>query len=142
MKQIRRSAYLCTLSDNQKQGLVLLLLICFILKYFFLFPKRVRKILQSLSVREEFIMKAVITVVGQDKTGIIAKVSNVLYENDINILDISQTIMEDMFTMIMMVDMKSAKTREVTEKLGKVSEEMGVSIHLQNEEVFKSMHRI
>ncbi len=87
-------------------------------------------------------MKAVITVVGQDKKGIIAKVSNVLYENDINILDISQTIMEDMFTMIMMVDMRSAKTREVTEKLGKVSEEMGVSIHLQNEEVFKSMHRI
>lgn len=87
-------------------------------------------------------MKAVITVVGQDKKGIIAKVSNVLYENDINILDISQTIMEDMFTMIMMVDMRSAKTREVTEKLQVVAADMGVSIHLQNEEVFKSMHRI
>ena len=87
-------------------------------------------------------MKAVITVVGQDKKGIIAKVSTVLYENDINILDISQTIMEDMFTMIMMVDMKSAKTREVSEKLQGVATEMGVSIHLQNEEVFKSMHRI
>lgn len=87
-------------------------------------------------------MKAVITVVGQDKKGIIAKVSTVLYENDINILDISQTIMEDMFTMIMMVDMRSAKTREVSEKLQEVATEMGVSIHLQNEEVFKSMHRI
>ena len=87
-------------------------------------------------------MKAVITVVGEDKKGIIAKVSNVLYENDINILDISQTIMETMFTMIMMVDMRSAKAREVSEKLQGVATEMGVSIHLQNEEVFKSMHRI
>ena len=87
-------------------------------------------------------MKAVITVVGKDKTGIIAKISNVLYENNINILDISQTIMDDMFTMIMMVEMSGAKNKAVSEKLGEIAQSMGLSIHLQNEEVFRSMHRI
>ncbi len=85
-------------------------------------------------------MKAVITVVGKDKTGIIAKVSNVLYENDINILDISQTIMDDMFTMIMMVEGKESKT--ASKELDAIAKEMGLSIHFQNEEVFSSMHRI
>jgi len=87
-------------------------------------------------------MKAVITVVGEDKTGIIAKVSNLLYENDINILDISQTIMDTMFTMIMMVEMSNADIKKVNDELGKIAEDMGLSIHLQNEKVFRSMHRI
>lgn len=87
-------------------------------------------------------MKAVITVVGKDKTGIIARVSNVLYENGINILDISQTIMDDMFTMIMMVDMSNAVHKTVANCLAELADEMGLSIHLQNEEVFRSMHRI
>lgn len=87
-------------------------------------------------------MKAVITVVGKDKAGIIAKVSGVLYENDINILDISQTIMRDIFTMIMLVDMKSSGMRELTEKLDALAAGEGLSIHLQNEELFSSMHRI
>ena len=87
-------------------------------------------------------MKAVITVVGEDKTGIIAKVSNLLYENNINILDISQTIMDTMFTMIMMVEMSNADIKKVNDELGKIADEMGLSIHLQNEKVFRSMHRI
>ena len=87
-------------------------------------------------------MKAVITVVGKDKTGIIARVSGLLYENNINILDISQTIMQDLFTMIMLVDMSSKSVGEITEKLDKIAEQIGVSIHLQNEELFSSMHRI
>ena len=87
-------------------------------------------------------MKAVITVVGEDKTGIIAKVSNLLYENNINILDISQTIMDTMFTMIMMVEMSNADIKKVNEELGKIAEDMDLSIHLQNEKVFRSMHRI
>ena len=87
-------------------------------------------------------MKSVITVVGKDKTGIIARVSNVLYENGINILDISQTIMDDMFTIIMMVDMSNALHKTIAEELEKIADEMGLSIHLQNEEVFRSMHRI
>lgn len=85
-------------------------------------------------------MKAVITVVGKDKTGIIAKVSNVLYQNDINILDISQTIMNDMFTMIMMVEGEESKN--ASKELDVIAKEMGLSIHFQNEEVFSSMHRI
>lgn len=87
-------------------------------------------------------MKAVITVVGQDKPGIIATVSNILFKNDINILDISQTIMEQMFTMIMMVDMPNTASKVVSAELESAAKEMGLSIHLQNEEVFKSMHRI
>ena len=87
-------------------------------------------------------MKAVITVVGEDKTGIIAKVSNLLYENNINILDISQTIMDTMFTMIMMVEMSNADTKKVNDELEKIADERGLSIHLQNEKVFRSMHRI
>ena len=87
-------------------------------------------------------MKAVITVVGEDKTGIIAKVSNLLYENNINILDISQTIMDTMFTMIMMVEMSNADTKKVNDEVEKIADEMGLSIHLQNEKVFRSMHRI
>lgn len=87
-------------------------------------------------------MKAVVTVVGVDKPGIIARVSNILYKNDINILDISQTIMEEMFTMIMMVDMRSAKNKAVSEELQNVADDMGLSIHVQNEEIFRSMHRI
>ena len=87
-------------------------------------------------------MRAIITVVGTDKVGIIAKVSTLLCENGINILDITQTIMQDMFTMIMLVDMRSSSVGEVSEKLTALSKELGMSIHLQNEELFNSMHRI
>lgn len=87
-------------------------------------------------------MKAVVTVVGKDKVGIIAKVSTVLYENGVNILDISQTIMQDMFTMIMLVEMSGKTTGAISEKLEGIAREMGLSIHLQNQELFESMHRI
>lgn len=88
-------------------------------------------------------MKAVVTVVGKDRAGIIAKVSGLLYENGINILDISQTVMsEEMFAMIMLVDMRSSEADVVSEKLNALAEELGMSIHLQNEKLFNSMHRI
>ena len=86
--------------------------------------------------------KAVITVIGKDTTGIIAKVSNLLYQNDINILDISQTIMQDLFTMIMLVDMKDVQVGDLQEKLDVIADEMKLSIRVQNEEIFNSMHRI
>jgi len=86
--------------------------------------------------------KAVITVIGKDTTGIIAKVSNLLYENDINILDISQTIMQDLFTMIMLCDIKDVQVGDLQEKLDVIAEEMKLSIRVQNEEIFNSMHRI
>ena len=86
--------------------------------------------------------KAVITVIGKDTTGIIAKVSNLLYENGINILDISQTIMQDLFTMIMLCDIKDVQVGDLQEKLNIVADEMKLSIRVQNEEIFNSMHRI
>ena len=86
--------------------------------------------------------KAVITVIGKDTVGIIAKVSNLLFENNINILDISQTIMQDLFTMIMLVDMKDYQVGDLQEKLDVIAGEMSLSIHVQNEEIFNSMHRI
>lgn len=87
-------------------------------------------------------MKAVVTVVGKDKVGIIARVSGVLCENEINILDISQTIMQDMFTMIMLVDMGGKMISEMSEKLDALARDVGLSIHIQSEELFSSMHRI
>ena len=86
--------------------------------------------------------KAVITVIGKDTTGIIAKVSNLLYENGVNILDISQTIMQDLFTMIMLCDIKDVRVGDLQEKLDVIAEEMKLSIRVQNEEIFNSMHRI
>ncbi len=89
-------------------------------------------------------MKAVVTVVGKDKKGIIARVSGVLFENDINILDISQTIMQDMFTMIMLVDLEGSElaVKQLTDKLHIIETDMDLSIHVQREEIFDSMHRI
>lgn len=89
-------------------------------------------------------MKAIVTVVGSDKVGIIAKVSTKLAECEINILDISQTIMQDLFTMIMLVDTeKSNKTmEEISEELNKLSKEIGVDIRIQHQGIFNSMHRI
>ncbi len=89
-------------------------------------------------------MKAVVTVIGRDQKGIIAKTSGVLYENDVNILDISQTTMQDMFTMIMLVEYDGKKTtvKSLNEKLDALGDDMGLSIHLQREEIFSLMHRI
>ncbi|NLM50001.1 MAG: ACT domain-containing protein [Clostridiaceae bacterium] len=89
-------------------------------------------------------MKSVITVIGKDKVGIIAKISTLLADNNVNILDISQTIMQDMFTMIMMVDIKESAVDfyKLSESLEKLGEEIGVSIRIQHEDIFKSMHRI
>ena len=89
-------------------------------------------------------MKAIVTVVGKDQKGIIAKVSNILFENSVNIIDISQTIMQDMFTMIMMVefDRKDVSISDINDKLAVAEKEMGLSIHVQREEIFQSMHRI
>lgn len=91
---------------------------------------------------EQIRMNAVVTVMGIDRTGIIAKVSGCLYRHNVNILDINQTIMENIFTMVMLVDLEGANAAEVTNELDAVGKEIGVDIRLQNEEIFKSMHRI
>lgn len=87
-------------------------------------------------------MKAVITVIGKDTVGIIAKVSGMLSEKNINILDISQTIMQELFTMIMLVDMNSVTVGEIKAELKELEKTMNLSIHVQNEDIFNSMHRI
>ena len=88
--------------------------------------------------------KTIITVVGKDTVGIIAKVSTYLAENQINILDISQTIVNNYFNMMMIADMnKSQKSvSEVSDDLDKLGTEIGVIIKCQREEIFDSMHRI
>lgn len=89
-------------------------------------------------------MKAIVSVIGKDKKGIIAKVSNTLYQLNVNIEDISQTVMQDYFTMIMLVDLSGATCdfNAITQKLNEAAEDIGVEIHIQNEAIFNSMHRI
>ena len=89
-------------------------------------------------------MKAIVTVIGKDKAGIIAKVSTALAENSVNIEDISQSIVQGYFTMIMLCDLENSKLslKEIITVLNKVGEEIGVSIHVQHEDVFNAMHKI
>ncbi len=88
--------------------------------------------------------KTIITVVGKDRVGIIAKVCTYLANNKVNILDISQTIVQGFFNMMMIVDINDApKDFDVLqEELEQVGEETGVIIKLQREDIFDSMHRI
>jgi len=90
------------------------------------------------------VMKAFITVIGKDKIGIIYRISGVLQENQINILDINQTLMQDYFTMVMLVDLSLMTIDFVTlkEKLERLADEIGVSIKIQREDIFNSMHNI
>lgn len=89
-------------------------------------------------------MKAIVTVIGNDRPGIIAKVSTALAENKVNIEDISQTLMQGNFTMIMLCDMQNAtlSLKDLKDNLVKVGEEIGVSIHVQHEDIFNAMHKI
>jgi ACT domain-containing protein len=89
-------------------------------------------------------MNAIITVVGNDKVGIIAKVSAFLAERNINIEDISQTILQGNFVMVMMVDLSSSSKalEEVKQELADLGESVNVSISLMHEKVFSAMHRI
>lgn len=89
-------------------------------------------------------MKCILTVIGNDKPGIIAKVSNLLAENNVNIEDISQTIMQNTFTMIMLVNLEKSKIQlsELSKDCKKLGEEVGVNILLQHEGVFDAMHKV
>lgn len=88
-------------------------------------------------------MKAILTVVGKDKVGIIAGVSQKLAELNINILDVSQTIMEDYFTMMMMLQMQpEADLEAIKQALSQVENTLVVKISIQNEEIFNAMHKL
>lgn len=88
--------------------------------------------------------KVIITVLGKDTVGIIAKVCTYLASSNINILDINQTIVQDYFNMMMIADMSGTdkKLETVRAELDRVGEEIGVKIRVQREEIFTSMHRI
>ncbi|MCI9125679.1 MAG: ACT domain-containing protein [Eubacterium sp.] len=88
--------------------------------------------------------KTIITVVGKDTVGIIAAVCTYLAENKVNILDISQTIVQEYFNMMMIVDCNDAQkpVHELADELGEIGKEIGVSIRMQHEDIFNSMHRI
>ena len=88
--------------------------------------------------------KVIITVLGKDTVGIIAKVCTYLAASNINILDINQTIVQDYFNMMMIADMSGTdkKLETVMAELDRVGDEIGVKIRVQREEIFTSMHRI
>lgn len=89
-------------------------------------------------------MRVVLTIVGNDKVGITAKVSNALAEMNINIININQNIMQGFFNMVLIADMAEANVpiAEARDKMAALGVEIGVEIRLQSEEIFSAMHRI
>ncbi len=89
-------------------------------------------------------MRAIVTVVGKDKSGIIAKVATLLADNNVNIEDISQTILQGNFTMLMLCDLSASKMAiaDLNGLLTKLGEEIGVVIRVQNQDIFNAMHKI
>lgn len=89
-------------------------------------------------------IKAVLTVIGKDRVGIIAAVSNYLASVNVNILDISQTIMDEIFTMVMLVDVAGASEQfgTVADRIKTMGSDMGLQMQLQHVDIFNSMHKI
>lgn len=87
--------------------------------------------------------RAVVSVIGKDQVGIIAKVTQVLAENKMNVLDISQTILQDFFTMMMLVEIESGENLDaLLQQFEVIEKELGLTISIQLEDVFQAMHRI
>ena len=89
-------------------------------------------------------MKAIVTVIGRDKVGITAAVCALLAQHSINILDISQTVLQEYFTMVMLVDLSACELSigELSDIMSKAGEERGLSIRIQREDIFNAMHTI
>ena len=89
-------------------------------------------------------MKAIVTVIGKDRVGITAAVCALLAQHNINILDISQTVLQDYFTMVMLVDAGAAKVPfgELADQMSALGDQMGMVIRAQREDTFQAMHRI
>ena len=89
-------------------------------------------------------MKAIVTVIGRDQVGIIAAVCALLSEKNVNVLDISQTILQEYFTMIMLVDASEANVpfAQLKEELAQAGQERGLDIRIQREDIFNAMHRL
>ena len=87
--------------------------------------------------------RAIVSVIGKDQVGIIAKVTTLLAERNINILDISQTILQDFFTMMMLVDITNLEDLEsLQQQLAELGKSLGLTINIQREEIFQAMHRV
>lgn len=89
-------------------------------------------------------MRAIVSVMGNDKPGIIAGTSTLLAQNQVNILDITQTIVRGIFTMVMLVDIENSKKdlTDLSDSLKELGNALGVEIRIQHEDIFNSMHRI
>lgn len=89
-------------------------------------------------------MRAIVTVVGKDMVGIIADVTAIMRKHDINILDITQSILDDLFVMVMLTDISNAKLEfpAFAGEMDALGEKLGLKIHVMHEDVFNSMHRI
>ena len=89
-------------------------------------------------------MRAVITVIGKDMVGILAGVSNICVEYKVNIIEVTQSIMQDMFAMIMMVDITEANApfAQLSDELKEYGRQNTLSVHIMHEDIFNSMHRI
>lgn len=89
-------------------------------------------------------IRAVVTVLGEDRVGIVARISGALFETGVNIEDIRQSILDDIFSMTMLVtvDEETAPFDEVQARLAQAGEDLGLQVNLQREDVFRYMHRI
>ncbi len=89
-------------------------------------------------------MRAVITVIGKDMVGILAKISTECCNHNINVLEVTQSILQDMFAMIMMVDISKSDIpfTDFSDMLNKIGSDMGLSIHAMHEDIFNAMHTI
>lgn len=89
-------------------------------------------------------MRAIVTVIGKDRVGIIADVCAILAKNNVNVLDISQTVMQEYFTMIMLVDLlkEGMPFDKLSTMLNDAGRELSLSIRIQREDIFNAMHRI
>jgi ACT domain-containing protein len=89
-------------------------------------------------------MRSIVTVLGQDRVGIIAEISRVFYEENVNIDGINQGLIDNLFTMVMVVEMKGMdiKFERLQDRLKEVGTKLGMDIRIQKEDIFNSMHRI
>jgi ACT domain-containing protein len=88
--------------------------------------------------------RAIVTIIGSDRVGIIAGIADVIAKSNVNILDISQSVIREFFTMIMMVDLSGSPIsfEELSERLRRKGDELSVRVEIQREEIFTAMHRI
>ena len=89
-------------------------------------------------------MRAVITVIGKDMVGILARVSTICAQNEVNVVEVTQSILQDLFAMIMLVDISKCRVPfpELSDQLTAAGKEMGLTVHVMHEDIFNSMHRI